>query len=100
MMNTQSCDMHQVASAKNDSGDLEPGDFYVETDERGQLWFCFCYPNGVGGRIPLKPLLDPTTNSGHSWTWDGNTDKPTLTPSVHAFHMWHGYFTAGRMVSC
>jgi hypothetical protein len=34
------------------------------------------------------------------WQWDGNEDKPTLTPSVHRIEGWHGYVRAGRMVNC
>jgi hypothetical protein len=32
--------------------------------------------------------------------WDGNMDKPTLAPSVHLPGRWHGWFRAGRVVSC
>lgn len=99
-MNRDSCDMRRVTSQKNDDGELEPGDFYFEADDTGQRWFCFCYPNGVGARIPIRPLLNAGTNNGHSWQWDGNEDTPTLTPSINAEGMWHGYVTAGRMVSC
>ena len=39
-----------------------------------------------------------------AWTWDGNRDTPTLSPSI-ACGMpkgsdWHGYMTAGRLEAC
>lgn len=35
-MNTASCDMRRVDKAKDEAGGLDPGDFYIETDERGE----------------------------------------------------------------
>ena len=32
--------------------------------------------------------------------WDGNEDKPTITPSIHAVGCWHGWCRNGRLVSC
>jgi hypothetical protein len=97
-MNTTSRDMRRVDKAKDDACDLEPGDFYFETDDRGQRMFVFCLPNASGCRIPLRPLVDQKINRGHSWEWDGNEDKPTLTPSVNAEGCWHGFVREGRMV--
>jgi len=91
--------MRLVDKAKDDAGYLNPGDFYFKTDERGQRMFCSCLPNGVALHIPLRPLIDPKINGGHSWEWDGNQDKPTLTPSVNVVGIWHGWVRAGRMVS-
>ena len=34
------------------------------------------------------------------WGWDGNVDKPTLTPSIHDVDHWHGWLQTGRLVSC
>jgi len=34
------------------------------------------------------------------WGWDGNVDKPTLTPSIHSPGQWHGFLRDGRLVSC
>ncbi len=36
----------------------------------------------------------------HVWGWDGNFDRPTVTPSIWEKGVWHGYLTAGRFVSC
>jgi hypothetical protein len=95
-----SCNMRRVDKAKDDDGDLDPGDFYFETDLRGQRMFCTCLPNGTGLRIPLRPLVDPKINGGHSWEFDGNEEKPTLSPSVNAVGIWHGWIRSGCMVGC
>lgn len=30
-----------------------------------------------------------------SWAWDGNIDKPTLSPSINCQNCWHGYIEGG-----
>jgi len=40
------------------------------------------------------PKVDPC------WQWDGNKDKPTLSPSLHWVGNWHGFLRAGKFVSC
>ena len=39
-----------------------------------------------------------------SWQWDGNSDKPTLSPSIacgqDGERDWHGYMTVGRLEAC
>lgn len=42
-----------------------------------------------------------------SWVWDGNFDKPTLSPSVNCTTerddgtpCWHGYIEGGVFVDC
>jgi hypothetical protein len=30
-----------------------------------------------------------------SWAWDGNFDKPTLTPSINCAGCWHGFIEGG-----
>lgn len=34
------------------------------------------------------------------WGWNGNIDKPTITPSIHLLHQWHGWLTDGVLKSC
>jgi hypothetical protein len=37
----------------------------------------------------------------NGWTWDGNRDKPTVTPSIRdmAGCLWHGFLTAGEFIT-
>lgn len=32
------------------------------------------------------------------WWWDGDRERPTLSPSLHAVGIWHGWVRAGRLV--
>lgn len=40
-------------------------------------------------------------NDTHQWEWDGNTDAPTLKPSINCVGCcgWHGFLTAGEFKS-
>ena len=120
MENKDSCDMQRFEGTIQDWWDKDPpiGAFIIHESivdqERPQTkprdgmttvtirYFTCMLPNGTTCSIPLRPV--PATgrplNGGHSWEWDGNTDKPTLTPSIKATGIWHGWVRAGRMVSC
>jgi len=52
-----------------------------------------------------KPVRSPAPDRLHIWGWDGNMDKPTITPSINCVAEkdgkstggcgWHGFITAG-----
>ncbi len=77
-----------------------PGAFYfvrdVEAGKPDRLGIWVLVPSeawGVcAGRLPL--------NCPDGWTWDGNQERPTLSPSIHCVDHWHGYLRAGRFESC
>ncbi len=53
------------------------------------------------GRICIIPVrLGPKQQN--AWQWDGNREKPTLTPSIwhHSTPDWHGWVTRGEMIGC
>lgn len=61
---------------------------------RGFHFICPCGCGGVGG-VQVKPA---------GWTWDGNRDAPTVSPSVY-FNRgepgeWHGYLRVGVFEEC
>lgn len=83
-----------------------------EIDARGQFawkfegdarYLVFAEPNARTGNpesymlaaIPVRQELNET---GKHWGWDGNEDKPTLTPSVHSIGHWHGWVRDGVLV--
>lgn len=35
-----------------------------------------------------------------TWAWDGNFEKPTLTPSINCHACWHGFMQAGLFSEC
>ena len=58
----------------------------------------FVCPCGCGrqGWLPFRPAPSP------SWEWNGNSIKPTLTPSIQQVGgcRWHGWLRAGVWVEC
>lgn len=56
-------------------------------------------PNvGCRGWIHSEWTIDHRNASDALWQWDGNEEKPTLTPSLHAVGIWHGYVKQGNLV--
>lgn len=33
------------------------------------------------------------------WLWDGNKELPTITPSINVVGQWHGFLTAGKLIT-
>lgn len=107
--NRDSVDARRIPSpAYREPGSVNPGDFAWEFDfthfEHGaketdlDLTLYICLP---GERMwsPIHVRRGPTPASDRVWGWDGNFDKPTVTPSIHHPGLWHGYLTAGRFQS-
>lgn len=40
------------------------------------------------------------TGEGICWKWDGDENKPTLSPSIGVRGEWHGNVINGRLVEC
>ena len=61
--------------------------------------FAFRCPCGCGGESWL-----PIANGDRDgWQWNGNREKPTLTPSILQSGFackWHGYLTDGEFRPC
>lgn len=62
----------------------------------------FVCPCGCGreGWLPIVTERRPETSP--AWTWDGNREAPTLTPSVLQVGgcRWHGWLRAGLWETC
>lgn len=109
----ESCQMTRVAPATDlFSKAVPPGSFCWRDleapcgEKYSTLWHKL--PNGNVGCIPIEPVpmsAKPIWAHGdpprcHTWNLtNGDMDKPTLSPSVHARGSWHGWFRAGRMES-
>jgi hypothetical protein len=57
--------------------------------------------------LPCGDFANLPVNTPNGWTWDGNEDAPTLTPSIlcrrHVAGSecgWHGYMTKGELRRC
>ena len=69
----------------------------------------FVCPNGHRCSVLLGPqcVTRPTPDALCIWAWDGNIDRPTLTPSINCIAEkdgkptggcgWHGFITNGIM---
>ena len=79
---------------------LSAGDFiWGEATSNGRRALYIVLP---GDKNPTAIHVRHDSDRGveREWAWDGNEDKPTLTPSILVNGQWHGYLTAGRLVSC
>lgn len=47
-------------------------------------------------RIPIH--LGEQTEDPNMWGWNGDKEKPTLTPSINVIGIWHGYLREGKLV--
>lgn len=70
--------------------------FFMDTPEGPSL--VFACPDGCGD-VTAVPVSSPdrASEAATSWTWDGNREAPTLTPSINRLDgcRWHGFLKAG-----
>ena len=88
--------------------DLSPGTIQWSVYEMGpddekksyrSMWFvCPC---GCGNNSAI-PIVHPSSAVKEGWTWDGNEQLPTLTPSIQKLVSchWHGHLTKGIFTPC
>lgn len=86
-----------------DADGLAPGSyafFTAYTEPRAIRGMIFVCPCGCGDRSPVHFTTGETTHP--RWTWNGNREKPTLTPSLNKTSgcLWHGYLTDGEFREC
>jgi hypothetical protein len=77
-----------------------PGAFWYVQSAEGKKYtgLGFMCPCGCGERgVVLFYKMD----NHPAWNWDGNIDKPTLTPSIqrNTACRWHGFLTAGEWIT-
>jgi hypothetical protein len=64
----------------------------------------FLCPCGCGTPAGVAVAKDMNDRGGNHpvWQWDGNIEKPTITPSIQIIGGcgWHGYLTAGVFRTC
>lgn len=75
-----------------------PGAFFFDKDDKHILMV-------LPGDTELVAI---PIDGSRGWRWDGNREKPSVTPSILAYERqpgplverWHGYMRAGRLESC
>lgn len=103
-MNTQS---YSANLKPNGEACIAIGDFCYD-EHKQYLYIVLPNKNGefnrdAAGRAALDAIgisrahvnLPPTV-----WQWDGNVEKPTLSPSIDVHGHWHGYLRDGVLQSC
>jgi hypothetical protein len=106
-MNTESVNCHRVKVPLNEGTISTPGDFAWDFDSdllggdhsKPTHYLYICLP----GETNLTAIEVQQGNNQHgprTWAWDGNEDKPTLSPSILFPGTWHGYLKSGRLESC
>lgn len=71
------------------------GDWYFHHDE---TYVTIRYGDDVMGVVTI-PVV-----GNNAWTWDGNREKPTLSPSILIRgkpgepDLWHGFLRDGKLI--
>jgi len=77
------------------------GDDPADAPPAGLNFRCPCGCDGIWG---VAFRAHHTRPAGVVWTWDGNRDAPTCSPSIQSYQPlgegktdphWHGFLTAG-----
>ena len=112
LSNTESIGCYQVAILEHPYTITEGGVLAMQS----RRWLLAVQPHrlengetmGVLGQLPLYlESKAECPGTWGKWHWDGNVEKPTLSPSIGSLGMnetpprgWHGYLQAGRWVGC
>lgn len=80
--------------------DLAPGTGNIRTLADGSIIFTYVCPCGCGAVTFVGIEKDGDVRAA-SWRWDGNTESPTLSPSLqqHSACRWHGFMQAGQFIN-
>lgn len=75
--------------------DLAPGTGNIRTLDDDSIIFTYVCPCGCGAVTFVEIATNPV---GHVWKWNGNKEKPTLSPSLqqHSACRWHGFVRRGQ----
>ena len=84
-----------VADNPSKTGDIRIGDLDGVVHGFDYVCPCGC---GVVDWIPVTS----GPSDLHHWHWNGDRDKPTLTPSIRKLNgcQWHGWLTNGEFITC
>jgi len=81
-------------------GKIAVGDFYWRHEPDGsRRMLCVLIPfQCESGYTFSQWTIGFDNHCGAKWEWDGNEDCPTITPSLHAVGVWHGWVKNGELV--
>lgn len=80
----------------------KPGEFLYVHHNGKICGIDYCCPCGVCKDTSYLPLAGTELSTEPCWNFDGNIERPSLTPSIlrRAPCKWHGYLTKGVFVEC
>lgn len=77
---------------------MQRGDFYWDT-RGGKRTLVLALPCKNKYRVDTwlysRWTIDHKNHCDAQWSWDGDEEKPTLSPSLHAVGIWHGWVQQG-----
>ena len=62
-------------------------------------WLRFPCQGREGGECMIALRPHQKNSAGASWEWDGNKERPTITPSINCKDCWHGWIRNGEFVT-
>lgn len=95
----RSFDAVLVKDASENVAQWEAGQFYYVYRDGVEAGIISCLPNAKDEGLSWGATMFRPNADHPSWEWDGNVDKPTLSPSIHRVGHWHGWLRAGRFES-
>lgn len=75
------------------------GEFGYRRHEDGRIKWIVFWPRDCPCEI-LIPIAPQRLSNGHTWTLSGAEEAPTLSPSVNAVGIWHGWLRDGVATQC
>ena len=82
--------------------DLPPGvaKWLSDTEGKPNSALTYTCPCGCGAVGAIS--VNTGEKEARAWQWDGNVDKPTLSPSIQKTWgcRWHGHLVNGEWVPC
>ncbi len=73
------------------------GDFCWHITEDGNRVLQLIIPR-PGGQCFSEWPINHHNDCGATWRWDGNIENPSITPSLNAVHIWHGFVRDGFLI--
>jgi hypothetical protein len=108
---TMKVDRDEVWSEGTPPGTFEVNETRLQDRPAVTAKIFFVCPNAKRCGVFLGPKFEdrPSEDEPCVWGWDGNSESPTVTPSINCISEkngkptggcgWHGFITAGRMTN-
>ncbi|GGJ14396.1 DUF6527 family protein [Neoroseomonas lacus] len=79
--------------------EIERGEFAYRRRDDGSIKWVVFWPLDCGCPISI-PIAPQRPANGATWAFSGTDAAPTLSPSVNAVGIWHGWLRDGVATQC